>query len=181
MSFAKRLGGKKNPKNKKNKKSELTTLSLEEDLAMTQKGMGARAPTRKHQFRFLYSPEAPNSLEDPTRPHNVMAENVLLVIGHDHAPDSTHIFSTLSNNQYAQAKLTSPPSKAPHNCNYIINSKSETSMRISIYLHAGVASSPFRACCVLLETKQFALAWVFDHNNMIGFITTTHCAQITGL
>ncbi len=162
---------KKNPKNKKNNQSELTTLSLEEDLAMTQKGMGARAPTRKHQFRFLYSPEAPNSLEDPTRPHNVMTENVLLVMGHDHAPDSTHMFSTLSNNQYAQAKLTSLPSKAPHNCNYIIYSKSETSMRISIYLHVGVASSSFWACCVLLELSNLHLHGFWSQHDQVYYNT----------
>ncbi len=95
---------------------EEQTLSLEDVFAMTQNGIGARAPSKKNHLRFLYSPVVPSNLEDPTRPHNVMTEKVLAVTGHDHAPDSTHMFPTPSNNQYAQARFTSPANTAPHTC-----------------------------------------------------------------
>jgi hypothetical protein len=96
---------------------DLLTLIFEEvDLAISQKGMGARTPINRHHLRSLYSPVDPINLFVPTSPHKLITEKPLLVEGQDHAPVSSQRSSMLLYSQYAHPRLTSPPNIAPETC-----------------------------------------------------------------
>jgi hypothetical protein len=88
----------------------------EVDMAISQKGMGARAPINRQHLRSLYSPVDPINLFVPTSPHKAITEKPLLVEGQDHAPGSSQRSSMLLCRQYAHPRLTSPPNVAPETC-----------------------------------------------------------------
>ena len=85
-------------------------------MAISQKGMGARARINRQHRGSLYAPVDPINLFVPTSPHKLITKKPLLVEGQDHAPGSSQRSSMLLCRQYAHPRLTRPPSIAPETC-----------------------------------------------------------------